>query len=404
VTSEISFEQDPALILNLLRRFEWVLISGSSEDPYEVWRNDLVSANEILLPTDPRKADYQQLLRRAYRTLAYEHGAEIDRAANSISLQRRSLLDVTRWSKETSLATGMIQWDAGQALHVVARTSLAVAAKATHKPRRYYGNSSAYISKKFIDATLMGQTEPGSYIVTAYSPSGERFFVSRSNEEASASKLVDVESKTGAEIIDKLDDIVRSVRGKLDEYRSDPRTTIFEEIAVTGFSYEIAHALAALSENGDGVVRITRANARTGNEISNDYEFTSTESPVLERVSESLRQTAEPEAVTLVGEVTLLEHISNVDTHTVRLHVANQARLRTVRMNLTSDQYQAALEAHRSDSPLQVRGMVERQGKYNWLRDPEQVRMLGQFSNDDDVPEDAITDVDEPDADQDSLF
>lgn len=402
MTSEISFEQDPALILNLLRRFEWVLTSGSNEDPYEVWRNDLVSPREILLPTDPAKADYQQLLRRAYRTLAYEHGAEIERVANGLALQRRSLLDVTRWSKETSLATGMIQWDGGQELHVVARTSLAVAAKASHKPRRYYGNSSAYISKKFIDATLMGQTEPGSYVVTAYTPSGDRFFVSRSNEEASASKLVDVESKSGAEIIDKLDDIVRSVRGKLDEYRTDPRTAIFDEIASTGFSYEMANALASLSGDGDGVIRITRTRARAGNEITNDYEFTSTESPVLERVSESLRQAIEPEAVTLVGEVTLLEHVSNLDTHTVRLHVANQPRLRTVRMNLTSDQYQAALEAHRSDSPLQVRGTVERQGTYNWLRDPEQVRMLGQFSNDDEVPEEAI--IDEPDADQDSLF
>jgi hypothetical protein len=296
----------------------------------------------------------------------------------------------------------MIQWDIGQELHVVARTGLSVAAKAAHKPRRYYGNSSAYISKKFIEATLMGQTEPGSYVVTAYTPSGGRFFVSRSSEEASASKLVDVESKSGAEIIDKLDDIVRSARGKLDEYRSDPRTAIFDEITPTGFSYEIANALATLAADGNGLVRITRSSARESRETSNDYEFQSTESPVLERVSESLRQAAEPEAVTLVGEVTLLEHVSNLDTHTIRLHVANQPRLRTVRMNLTPEQYEAAIEAHRSDSPLQVRGTVERQGTYNWLMDAEKVQILGQFSNDDEIPEEAIAGEDDPD--QEPLF
>jgi hypothetical protein len=111
---------------------------------------------------------------------------------------------------------------------------------------------------------------------------------------------------------------------------------------------------------------------------------------------------ANGEAVTLVGEVTLLEHVSSQDIHTVRLHVANQPRLRTVRMNLTPDQYETAIEAHRSDSPLQVRGTVERQGTYNWIRVPEHVRILAQFSNDDEIPDDAI--ANEPDADQNPLF
>ncbi len=248
----------------------------------------------------------------------------------------------------------------------------------------------------------MGPSEQGSYVVTAYTPSGDRFYVSRSSEEASASKLVDVESKSGAEIIDKLDDIVRSAREKLDEYRGDPRTAIFDEITPVGFSYEVANALATLAADGNGTVRITRTSAREGRETSRDYEFHSTESPVLERVSESLRQAAEPEPVTLVGEVTLLEHVSNLDTHTVRLHVANQPRLRTVRMNLTPEQYEAAIEAHRSDSPLRVRGIVARQGTYNWLTDPTNVQILTQFSNDEEIPEDAITDED--DQDQEPLF
>lgn len=392
---------NPEVLQQLLQRFDWHLASAA-HDAYEVWHHEQQRDVELIFPRDPDRGDYSYLLARLYRSLVHQYGADVSRQAELISFQMKSLLDATKWLKKTILETGMIQWDPGQDLHDVARTSLSIAAKASHKPRRYYGNASPYIAKKFIDATLMGQTEFGSYVVTAYTPSGERFFVSRSSEEASASKLVDVESKSGAEIIDKLDEIMKSARGKLDEFKKDARTAIFEEILPTGFSSEIASALATLSDQGEGAVRVTRASARGDHEISSEYEFSPPESSVLKRVGEALRLSAEPETLNLVGEVTLLEHISTVDEHTVRLHVSNQPTLRTVRMNLTPEQYNVALEAHRNDVPLRVRGRVERQGRYNWLTDPENVSTAMGYTNDDDeVPEEV---EDTPSADQPPMF
>jgi hypothetical protein len=43
----------------------------------------------------------------------------------------------------------------------------------------------------------MGQTEIGSYAVTAFSPSGSRFFFSKPEESASEKRLVSVTGKTG---------------------------------------------------------------------------------------------------------------------------------------------------------------------------------------------------------------
>ena len=71
---------DPDIVISLLRKFEWT-ITSELPDRYQVWRNKLMPTQEILLPIDPEKGDYKQLLRRAFRTLVYEHGAEIEREA-----------------------------------------------------------------------------------------------------------------------------------------------------------------------------------------------------------------------------------------------------------------------------------------------------------------------------------
>lgn len=394
--------EGPQLIYELLRRFHWAPTPRAQEQPYEIWVNADFDSN-ILVPIDPFKSDFDQLLDRAFKALLYEHGSDVERAANLLEAQRRSSLDATRWSKESPLDSGMIQWSIGQQLHDVARDALAASAKASQRPKRYYGNSSPYIARKLIDATLMGQSELGSYVVTAYIPANHRFFFSQNSEAARASKLVDVESRSGADIIDKLEEIVGVTRSKLDEFRSDPRIAIFDEIVPVGFSHEMAIALAMLSSRGDGTVRFSRAGSRDSPvQFRNEYRFEATESLVLEQLGESLRLTAEPEPVNLVGEVTLLEHVANNGEYTVRLHVANQPRLRTVRIALNPEQYEIAIEAHRSDSPLRASGIIQKQGNYNWLIEPTRVRMLADYSNDDELIVDD-EDIALPD-DQDPLF
>ncbi|WP_156720783.1 hypothetical protein [Mycobacterium sp. Root135] len=393
---------DPQSIYVLLRQFHWEPSPRPIEQPYDIWTNPNFDSN-ILVPVDPHKADFDQLLDRAYKALVYQHGADFERAAELLEVQRRSSLDATRWSKESFLDTGMIQWNIGQKLHEVAHDALAASAKASQRPRRYYGNFSPYIARKLLDATLMGQSELGSYVVTAYIPANARFFFSENSEAAQASKLIDVESRSGAEIVDKLEEIVALTRGKLDEFRTDPRTTIFEEIVPVGFSYEMAMALAELSNRGDGSVRFSRAGSRDSLvQFAYEYSFGATESLVLEQVGESLRLTAEPEPVNLVGEVTLLEHVANIGEYTVRLHVANQPRLRTVRMTLSPEQYEVAIEAHRSDVPLRVSGIIQKQGNYNWLVEPTRIRMISDHSNDDDAIDDDY--AEEIPDDQDPLF
>ncbi|MCZ4519513.1 hypothetical protein O4220_13405 [Rhodococcus ruber] len=374
---------DPEIITSLLQRFNWHLDSLAS-DTLQVWRNESLSDQEILFPIDHTKGDYVQLLRRAYRALRYEHGQEVESVNALMTVQHRSMLEATRWEKETAVTPGLIGWRLGEALFSVARETLMAAAKASKEPRRYFGNSSPYIAKRFMDETLMGQTEIGSFVVTAYTPSGKRFYYSKASEESSSSKLINVESRSGAEIIQKFEDVISATRDKLDEYKRDPRDVIFEDLIETGFSHEMSHALASLTDNGDGAVTISRPGLGRQLDRVTEIAFDSVESPILARIADQLRITAEPETVNLVGEVTLLDHVSTLESHTIRLHVSNRPGTRIVRINLDPDQYKVAIEAHRNDTPLRVTGTLTKEGKYNWLLGPANVSSIVGASNDDD--------------------
>ena len=100
---------------------------------------------------------------RRYGTLAQQ-------VTTTLEMRSRGSLDSTRWKKETALDAGVIAWDQGEALFLAARSQLVASAKSTREPRRYHGNTSAYVAKRFLESSFMGQTDIGSFIVTAYTP------------------------------------------------------------------------------------------------------------------------------------------------------------------------------------------------------------------------------------------
>ncbi|WP_249645124.1 hypothetical protein [Nocardia sputi] len=381
-------DYNKATVAYLLRRFGWRL-SYSIPQSYEVWSNETVPEQEILLPINPAKGDYAQLLRRAFKMLIYEHGAEVEHTSRLLMFQQRSDLESTKWTKETPVDAGMIAWEEGERLFAAARLSLVAAAKATKESRRYFGNTAAYVARRFLESTFMGQTEVGSFVVTAYTPSDRYFYFSKAIEDAAPGKLFETRNRcrTGAEILDKFDEITAATRSALDEYQSRPRVEIFDDLVQTGMSYEMSSALSSLCMNGDGAVTIIRKPTHSGREVRYEYRFDAVESPILRKVADRFAETREPEQVNLTGEVTLLAHESATERRLIRLHVYNRPDIRIVRVELSEEQYELALEAHRQDKPLKLSGTVHRVGRYQWLTDPVNVELFPEGSNDDPLSE-----------------
>lgn len=368
--SELTLEEQSRSLNALLRHFEWLRVS-SRAGIYEVWRpeEDADDELEVIVPLDPDRGDFTGLVQRAKRQVLQTYGEAARQADQLFLLRDRAALDSTQWLKETPFGAGLIGWEQGERLYGAARATLVAAAKATREPRKYHGNASAFVAKSFLEQSLMGQTEIGSFIATAHTPADRRIHLTKKSEDSALTSPRDTETTSGREIIDVFERALEAVRSGLDEYRKAPRIEAFEELVDDGVSYELTKALAELTASGDAGVEITHF-SQEGDEARSaprTFELRAEESSVLGHVATVFAQDPEPQDVTLVGEVTFLSHSSNDPAHVIRLLIEDGADARMARIRLSADEYQQALEAHRMDARIRVSGSLERESTINWL-------------------------------------
>jgi hypothetical protein len=366
----------------LLRHFEW---SPSSKLPgrYEIWTPEEGADEEILVPLDPDRGDYNALVERARRSVMVHYGRAARDIAAVLDMRTSAQLDTTRWRKETALSAGIIGWEEGEALYLAARAQLVASAKASKEPRRYHGSASAYLAKQFIDNSFMGQTDIGSFVITAHTPARRRLFVSRSAEvhandkPAGLWKLNEVEGTLqGRVVLDTFERSLKAIRAGLDEYRSVPRVEPFLDMVEDGVSYEFTKALGDIVRGGDATVEVERQPVGSERGSATQIAFESPEAAVLSRVANAFALDPGPQDVTLVGEVTLLSRASDMPDRLVRLNVADGADIRKARVRLTAEQYELAIQAHYQDVSLRLSGRLEREGKLYWVYNPVDVEIV----------------------------
>jgi len=375
MTSPAVLTTDAQTLAVLLRHFDWSPIS-KIPGLYEVWSTEDKEDEEILVPLDPSRGDYAALLTKARRTV-YEH---YGRAARDISamleLRVRASLDATQWKKETQLEAGIIEWEAGEKLYEAARAQLIASAKSAREKRRYHGNASAHLAKRFIENSFMGQTDIGSFVITAYTPANTRFHLSKHSEEMQLLMPRASETVTGRQVLATFERALKAVSEGIQSYRQRPQIEIFLETVQEGVSYEFTKALSELTSDGDSEIEIMRFSDSADRQIAKSITFEAVDSPILTRAAHAFALDPEPQHVTLVGEVTLLSRSVAKEDHVIRLNIAEGADVRKARIRLTAEQYKLAMEAHRFEASLRVRGRLEKEGNLYWLYDPIELEIV----------------------------
>lgn len=359
-----------------LRHFGWER-SGGVQGRFELWRDRAPSGTETLVPVDPSKGDFRALLRRARTVLVETAGREAERYFESLADASRARLDRTQFKKDSPLEHGLILWEQGDALFQVARGTLVAAAKARKSPRRYHGNASSFLAKQYLESAIMGQTEIGSFVVTAYLPANETFHVSKADADRADHGEPALLTLRGREITEQLASAVLGTRAALDEYRRSPDMAVFGESVDTGVSYELVTALSVLSrDSAESAVTISFTSEQSpSREV--EVVFNPTDVPVLERAALFLAADRPPEHVVVHGYVTLLDRPRPGEPGVIRLQVTSGSDARVVRVRLESEDYRKALEAHQRNAELTVSGRLEREGHYYWLYDTGGIRVAG---------------------------
>jgi hypothetical protein len=281
------------------------------------------------------------------------------------------------FAEEAPTVRGSIPWRIGEQLHDTAREALRAAAKSSGDHLPHFGHKGAGLAQRYIDGIRMGQTEHGSYIITALVPVGQQTDPT-------------MQTLPGFENVPEFGDFFyRNVTANLMQaseaaveaagaFNETESFETFVEAVDYGVSSELVQALAKLAKGGEAAEISAQWSPWTPEpegtprrvEIRPDHVAAFNIAAI--RFKEQTSVTT----VTVRGIVTGLDRPRFGQDGISALDVLSGTQARRLRVRLSRDQYDEAIEAHREGSVLQVTGEQSRAGNFFWLYNARDIRLV----------------------------
>jgi hypothetical protein len=358
----------PSAVIEYVRKKGWENLGGPN-GTYVRLRPPIESdgLRSVLLPLDPSRADFLTLLDDALAAIA-DYGSVAD---------ERLLLDLNvgvgdkiSFRKDVPTPYGSIPWLEGERLVTSSTKILIASAKAERQAQSYFGNKHRTHAKAYLEAVRMGQTELGSYVITAFSPT----------EQISLRDVLlptMTEPSTGRAVTETLVKALAATRESIDFYNARSSLRLFEEAIEAGASYELSRSLIGLIDGTNGAdVKVQWESAGSVSVPDAEVAFRPDDIVALERASIRFAQTAPPERVTVLGTVTLLERARPRSPGVFRLDVLEGSQAKKIRVRLRQDAYELAIQAFSEGRGVLMSGRQEKEGHLWWLYDPSDISIV----------------------------
>lgn len=363
------------LLINALKKLGYIEFPSVSK-LISQWQRpeDRLGSSSVFVPNDSSKTDYHSLLGRSYDQLAQLYGPVFTVLYEQEQYIEDNSLDPISIHSETSVESGFIPWDTGYQLFDALRGILEAGARTAYNKKRNLRNSGNVIASSVLQDSLMGQTQVGSYIVTALVPKNKPFAASSSKNPSETAKTI-----LGKVITSTISDSIKAVQYGIEEVGEniddDRRFEVFDSLVTEGVSYELIKALTNLDTGLDSEVSVIL----TGNaQDAQEKTLLHIEPPamkVLTKASVHLSKPKEPESKYLTGEVVQLNHSEYLPQRQIKLRTIVDGKIRTVSIHLNREQYEIAIDAHRRERQLLVHGTVEFHQRGSVLDNPKEVRI-----------------------------
>jgi hypothetical protein len=372
---------DPDYLALLLARYGWTR-RGGRDGVFAKW--DLPDVDErtaggLIVPLDPTRGDYNELLADVVRTLDRLAISNLGSAQDVMSV----LLapgDEVRFTKAMPTRRGAVPWNRGEEVFTAAKATMVAAAKSRMSRRAFYGNTHGTFAKRFLDQVLMGQTDVGSFVVTAFTPPELQL---PESPLSPATPNANVAVYTGRDVTQMLAESLQAARAAASTYHRDQRPQIFEEAVPSGVSRELVEALAMLALESDGAeVRIEWAPSPQMALIQEEtptpivVEFSASDAVAFQRASPYLSSLEPTVYVRIIGWVSVVSRPAPKQAGVVRVRVVAGSDARTVQVRLSEEQFEVAARAVSSEQGIAVSGRQERDGARYWLYDVTDIRVL----------------------------
>jgi len=355
-----------------LRAKGWHQVSRIG-DKGALWeKDDGEGTAEILLPLDQSLGDYVLRMSEILGVLeSVEDRSQLEilRDIETVSgdlirvrVQRRDVHD------------GTVPLEEGVKLIQGVRDLLVAAACAAVSPKPYFHSRRPNRVTEYIQKVHLGQTEQGSFVVTA---------LSRVTPELMRGQQLllfdDDEPPFERRVTMMLAESLVATREAAEVASSLGVFDAFEAGVEKGINANLCQALELIGDEPEVVqvdVRFSWAPVRpVSRPISNYVSFPSDTLPIIKEAGRILKAISPVEDVELRGVVVNLARELDEDAGSVVIYGFLDGQIRRVKIYLNPDQYQLAIQAHEKKQPVVCYGELVREGNSFVLKSPRGFRI-----------------------------
>ena len=373
---------DPGKLTSILKDAGYTAVGGR-RGLYERFAPPSMSAApanatptpSLVVPLDVDSPDYSDAMQFTLSRLAENRDLWIRAIYPRLAVDAS---DEFRFRRESNAPSGLIQWRQGERLIESARRTFLAGAKSYMEPVRHFVNRHGRFAGRYLDQILMGQTAPGSYIVTAYAPPNAAVAVKGSAD--TSSQLTQVGSAQVRAVNEAVVRAVEATAEALDHYRNSGSLSGFEDGVRRGVSYEMTNAILGIADNAEeaNIAIEWDSGSPAPQGLDSQFTFHAPDVEPLSRAAVKLAEDASTQVVNVMGRVHLLAKKKVGSPGVFGIDSLQPEGPRKVRVRLADEEdYHAAVYAHDEDLALLVSGTLEKEGNLSWLYNATVIRTLG---------------------------
>ena len=362
----------PTPIKEYLRANDWAKTSDIG-DRGEIWRLGGLEGTgpEVLLPIDQSLTDYGIRIGELVRTVAKAQDSGQLTVVRNILTASSDLIRIRLQTPNG--APGTLAFDDAVAAVSHAKEMMLAAACAAVEPREYYPSRKFGEANDYVRKLQMGQTEEGSFVLTILSRVAPRLqpsLIDETDEEDEPAADVPFERLVTMTLMRALSAADSAARQAISAGDIDP----FSRAVSKGVSANLCDALIGLAGADEdlpfGIELSWAPNRGRPPETPSRVAFSTDKLPVFQEVSRVFKAKSPREGFELEGAIIRLDRQGDEGPGRIRVLGAVDTRTRKVEVELPEDQFERAIDAFRTHTPVRAVGELSRAGRKYHLKNP----------------------------------
>jgi len=271
---------------------------------------------------------------------------------------------------DAELADASVPLDEGATFIQKAKDMVLAAACAAVNPRMYYPSRKSAQAMDYIRRARLGQTEPGSFIITIISPVPPSL-------AGPSGQIFELEEPYERRVTQMLASSLNTVQQAAEDAAATGNVDSFVRAVPSGVSANLCDALAGMGSSTEGGraldVQFSWSRSRplaSESLVPSKILFNTDVFPVVRQAAVYLKESSPREEFEIRGSVVKLERPEGADTGKATIHGLIDDHPRKVVVELRDADYHEAVTAHDQARFVRCSGVLVREGRGFRLHEP----------------------------------